>query len=646
MNISLGYEISTGRRVTIPVNHTVVLGQTQLSGKTTTLEAMVTRSGLRAIGFITKPGEKSFRQQTSIPAFFSESTMTDYWKYVVSIVENLMSVKLGWQERGWIMKLCQDYKHEHKEKSKQYSYKAPKTLQALLKNVEVALPHLRGTAEMICMQLREYLNAVVREISHTEFSSKLDLQTGINVMDVTELSDGLKALVIRSVIEQVHKHGRKTVIIIPEAWKFIPEGRSTPVKLALEGLIREGAGVGNFVWMDSQDLRGVDKLLLRSVIVWLFGVQRQKNEVASTLASIPDHPKPTATEVMQLGKGEFFVAYGSTLLRTYVQPAGMEDAHAQAIARGEESPESWKQIARALDAETETKEQEQEKTIREASPEAARGLGADVLPRDERERPLEGGDSGTSEAHGGVEGGQEKADNSAYAGPLRVAESRVTSHESPVTGVDAMWQERYNELKKNYDLLVETHDALARRLESLYQRVDASIDASQAAGVEENPSAGALTPPDRDLSAPAISGENRAERSSPSALPLTKEERNALYRYIVDRAQRDPALLKAMVQRPELRVTVQRQTIDADGGSLRGALALLIAGKFFDSPQNGNAAFNELKRLGRAVAKPNVYRELDKLAEMGFVTKEDTGYHAVPGMKIQIVETEKAAAAR
>ena len=139
MNIPLGYEIGTGKRVTIPVNHTVVLGQTQLSGKTTTLEAMVTRSGLRAIGFITKPGEKSFRQQNTIPPFFSESTIADYWKYVVSIVENLMSVKLGWQERGWIVKLCQDYEREGKTKKDHYEWEQPKSLRELLGNVEMAL---------------------------------------------------------------------------------------------------------------------------------------------------------------------------------------------------------------------------------------------------------------------------------------------------------------------------------------------------------------------------------------------------------------------------------------------------------------------------------------------------------------------------
>jgi hypothetical protein len=34
-----------------------------------------------------------------------------------------------------------------------------------------------------------------------------------------------------------------------------------------------------------------------------------------------------------------------------------------------------------------------------------------------------------------------------------------------------------------------------------------------------------------------------------------------------------------------------------------------------------------------------VYRELDKLAELGFLTKEDGGYQAVAGMKVRIIES-------
>jgi len=83
---------------------------------------------------------------------------------------------------------------------------------------------------------------------------------------------------------------------------------------------------------------------------------------------------------------------------------------------------------------------------------------------------------------------------------------------------------------------------------------------------------------------------------------------------------------------------VTRRTIEADGDSLRGQVAILISEKFFDDISTGNAAFNELKRRGKSVAKPSVYRECDKLAEMGFLTKEADGYRAVPGMKVNIIE--------
>jgi hypothetical protein len=49
--ILLGFEAGTGAEVKIPFHHTIVTGTTQLSGKTTTLEALVSRSGARAIAF-------------------------------------------------------------------------------------------------------------------------------------------------------------------------------------------------------------------------------------------------------------------------------------------------------------------------------------------------------------------------------------------------------------------------------------------------------------------------------------------------------------------------------------------------------------------------------------------------------------------
>jgi hypothetical protein len=46
-NILLGFEIGTGKPVYLPLHHLAIFGITQLSGKTTTLEAVISRSGLK-----------------------------------------------------------------------------------------------------------------------------------------------------------------------------------------------------------------------------------------------------------------------------------------------------------------------------------------------------------------------------------------------------------------------------------------------------------------------------------------------------------------------------------------------------------------------------------------------------------------------
>ena len=50
--IHLGYEVGTGNSVEIPLKHTAVTGMTQESGKTTTLEALVSRAS--ALGYDTR----------------------------------------------------------------------------------------------------------------------------------------------------------------------------------------------------------------------------------------------------------------------------------------------------------------------------------------------------------------------------------------------------------------------------------------------------------------------------------------------------------------------------------------------------------------------------------------------------------------
>ena len=70
--VHLGFEIGTGAPVTIEPAHMAITGQTQQSGKTTTLEALVTRSNRTALTFITKRGEGSFATGRRVQPYFRD----------------------------------------------------------------------------------------------------------------------------------------------------------------------------------------------------------------------------------------------------------------------------------------------------------------------------------------------------------------------------------------------------------------------------------------------------------------------------------------------------------------------------------------------------------------------------------------------
>lgn len=119
----------------------------------------------------------------------------------------------------------------------------------------------------------------------------------------------------------------------------------------------------------------------------------------------------------------------------------------------------------------------------------------------------------------------------------------------------------------------------------------------------------------------------KIEPKAPLGKYAAPESAEAMYVYIKDRASQDPELLRLLVTQPKIELTVQRPVIDLDTSTLRGRIAGLIAEGYFDEPRNGNTVYNELRERRKfPTAKPNVYRECDKLAEMGFLTFEGTGY--------------------
>jgi len=341
--IHLGFEIRTGRPIAIPFGHLAVTGQTQVSGKTTLLEGLVDRSACRAVAFLTKRGEGSFRVASPIDPYFKDRTD---WAFIRSILEAAGGEKLK-LELAQIINLCQNYS------GPEGTWNAPATLADVLRNAETALcGKSRGFVRNIYTVLTEYLRGVVPEIERLPYTNTLTLGAGLNVMDLIDYEYALQGLVVRSVIEWVHHHEIRTVVVIPEAWKFAPARRQSPVRFAAEELIRQGGALKNYLWIDSQDLASVSSVLLGQCKVWLFGNQRHRGEIDRTLDYIPSKlRRPSRADIAELGLGQFIVCWEKEIFRCYVQPAWMTYAHAQAIARGEEPVESARAIVRDFDRE-------------------------------------------------------------------------------------------------------------------------------------------------------------------------------------------------------------------------------------------------------------------------------------------------------
>lgn len=314
--VRLGFSVPAGAPVDVPLKHLVITGQTQEAGKTTALEALITRSGLRAVTFLTKRGEGSFAGARRIDPYFREQAD---WQFVASILEASRGEKLKF-ERAWIIRAS----------------KGARTLADVQRNVRKAMETAKGMSADVYLTLDAYLDVVVPQIAQVRWAPALTLAGGVNAVDLTGLHVEMQHLVIKSTLDWVLDKEESTVVVVPEAWKFIPQGRGTPVKLSAEALIRQGAGLHNFVWLDSQDIAGVEKIILKSVPLWILGVQREANEIKRTLDNIPAGiAKPSAADIATLELGQFYACWGRHAIKTYVQPAWLEEDAARRIARGE-----------------------------------------------------------------------------------------------------------------------------------------------------------------------------------------------------------------------------------------------------------------------------------------------------------------------
>lgn len=554
--IHLGFEVVSGEPIAVPLSHLVVFGQTQSAGKTTALEALISRSGCKAIAFVTKRGEGGFSNAHEIRPYFRERAD---WQFVQAVIEATVNSKQDFK-LPWIMRACE----------------GTKTLAGVQRNVKRLLDKAKGMSLDMYYVLDNYLDLVIPQIASLPKADTVALTEGLNVMSLDGYSPELQALVIRSVIDWVHKKEHGVVTVIPEAWRFLPQGRRSPVRLAAEELIREGAALKNFVWIDSQDIAGVDKLPLRAAKVWLIGVQREPNELKRNLEAIPaGFKRPKANDVASLKLGQFFACWGDEAHKVYVQPAWMGASDARAIAMGKKriTDASAERIARSP--------AQQARTLTDETGTVARA-GPQHL-----------------DAHPDGQSGKNAVGNAARE-PTGNAGASVQTNEE--------------------ELDVDRLDRIERLLETMVSN----------AKVGE-----ALT---RCNTEPTVTPANSANMKHDFSTPLNGDEESLYQRFKARLMRESPGLIQLLAERPEIEVEVERQVLKMDGSSLPGRCAKLVAGKFFDTPRTHSAVRKELERTGPQINFGNLTRELKNLVARGFLTDEADGYRAVAGMKVNVVE--------
>lgn len=538
--IHLGYEVGTGTPVEIPLRHMAVTGQTQESGKTTTLEALVSRANVNALAFVTKRGESAFGNGRRVEPYFRDRAD---WQFVTSIIDATLQEKNKFL-RPWIMKIC----------------RTTRTLADVQREVRKALAvaqeKRQGLNEGVYTQLDAYLDLIVPEIGRHSLATTLDLRTGLNVMDVSASPTPMQMLFVQSAIDWVNEHAENTIVIVPEAWEFIPEGKRSPVKQSAVALVRKGAGIGNYIWVDSQDMAGVDKVILRGCAVWLIGVQREANEIKRNLANIPASiTRPTAAQVATLERGQFYVCHGKHATKTYVQPRWIGHAEAQGVALGAPVPERVNPIQR-------------DSTVNESEARALR--------------------------------------------------------------------------EENQTLKAQVRD-LTARVDALLAR-ERHAPSSNGKALTDAPVPGHPKKEMPDVPIPVGAAE----------VSTDARDYDGLLRRLRADLLKEPAVLRLLTEKPSLTVEVRRPTIEANGDTLKGRIARLLADGFFEDARLQSEVIAAMARTGYDADDRNTTKELNGLALLGFLTIEDAtdsrgrarrGFKAVEGMLVNVLETTEARAA-
>lgn len=321
----IGFTVgSEPKPVYLLATHTIVTGTTGLAGKTTAWHGFASRwKGKKFIGFITKRGENPLAGANMHKPFYKQPKQID-WKYLQGLVELTLKHGAGPLTTA-IMEVCDMLPPSFDEAQKIADKKSAEQKPGFKKDM--------------FYQLSTILKDIVKEIAQYDFANKLNLQEGINLMDISQFSDEMKGMIIGAIADEITDNLSDCVLVVPEAWQTIAS-EAMPAAKPVEALARLGRSVGNFVIIDTQDLASVITAIRKHCNNILLGKQSgtDQNEVERTIDAIPlpSKQKPKPEDIQTLRLGQFIAVIDSKTYTIFAMPAWMDEKTAIECAKNPE----------------------------------------------------------------------------------------------------------------------------------------------------------------------------------------------------------------------------------------------------------------------------------------------------------------------
>lgn len=349
-NMKLGYERETGEQVNIPITHTFLSGITR-HGKSEAMKAMADRAaenGHTVLLFDVKSKRDYGDIGCEIPVYLEEVAEPAVVKSLLnSVVDASVAGDIDFAELVKIIEKGDDYRQ-------------------VLSRVRDALDDdNHPVRESKLFVIEHLMERLVEDLDSIGISDSLDLEPGVNVMDLSSVDDSVKQVAIKSTVERVNSSMEDVIVGIDEAHNFVPQSGNPPANRPIAKLFREGGAAGNWVWLSDQTITGVDKDPLKQVKAWVVGKQGEVNEANRALDQIPGSTGYSGEDITTLTKGHFVVGLDDRQPTVYVQPRWMSDEEAKTVAQGEQSIEDTAEPDTTEMTDLEAQLQEKEDRIRE-----------------------------------------------------------------------------------------------------------------------------------------------------------------------------------------------------------------------------------------------------------------------------------------